>query len=444
MRIVIVGAGAAGLTLASNIRKNDKNTELMVFTENEEIAYSPCAIPLVLGGKIASFDEIIMHDVNYYSEKNIEIHLSTKVCNIDSTRKNITYEKNSKRDTVDYDKLVLATGTEVISPDYDIEDMTNIFSLSNINDGRIIEESVKNKKSITFISNLSIGIESAYELSSKGYDVRFLEESPSLLPLFLDHEMSEKLVELNSGVTFETNVKVTSITQENDKKVIHYNDKSIVTDMVILPSYKIPSTYLAKKAGCELGNFAVKVNEYLETSVMDVYAIGDCIEVKNHITDSQTMSPSGSNAVRQAIILSNTLTGNKMSFSPVVNTVVSNVGNYNYAAAGITESFAGMNDVEVVSEYIETCQKARYYPDNNKLFIKMITRHDGTVVGCQMISKSDLSGKIDLMSFIIKNNLSCEDIIKMEFSYSPSMAMVINPLVQIASQINQKLISNDK
>lgn len=438
MRIVIVGAGAAGLTLASNIRKNNEDIEIILFTKNDEIAYSPCAIPLVLGGKIDSFDEIIMHDVNYYLEKNIQIHLSTTVCNVDSTKKTISYEKDSKTDTISYDKLVLATGTETVSPNYEIEDMTNIFSLNDIKDGRSIQESLKNKKNITFISNLSTGIESAYELASKGYTVRFLEESPSILPLFLDGDMSEKLVELNGNVIFETNVKVTSITDEDNKKVINYNNKSIITDIVILPSNKIPSTLLAKKAGCEIGDFAVKVNEFLETSIMDVYAIGDCIEVKSHITGTQTMSPSGSNAVRQAIILSNTLTGNKMSFVPVVNTVVSNVGEYDYAAAGITESFAKMIGIDIMSEYIETCQKARYYPDNNKLFIKLITKKDGTVVGCQMISKSDLSARIDLLSFIINNNLKCEDIIKMEFSYSPSMVMVINPLVQIASRMIKK------
>ena len=308
-----------------------------------------------------------MHDSKYYLDRNIQIHLSTPVTGVDSSNKIITFEKDSQSETIIYDKLVLATGTELIDCEFDIEDMNNIYHLNNIDNGRIIQESLEGKKEVVFISNMSIGIESAYELAKKkGYDVTFLEQSFGILPLFLDEEMSGKLVELNEGVTFETNSNVTGISTNGSKKEIHYNNKSIKADMVILPSNKVPSTFLAKLAGCEIGDFGgVKINEYLETSIEDIYAIGDCVEVKSHITGTQTVSPAGTTAVRQAMILANNLTGNKLTFNPVVNTVVSKVGNYNYASSGITESFANMIELPVVSVSIETCQKARYYSSNN-------------------------------------------------------------------------------
>ena len=139
------------------------------------------------------------------------------------------------------------------------------------------------------------------------------------------------------------------------------------------------------------------------------------------------------------MILANNLTGNILTFKPVVNTVVSKVGDYNYASSGITESFAKMIEMPVVSACIETCQKARYYPQNNKLYIKMICKFDGTVVGCQMLSKGDLSSRIDALSFIITDNMKCEEIIQKEFSYTPSLAMVVNPIVQSALEIMNKL-----
>lgn len=439
MHIVIVGAGAAGLTLASNLRKNDEEMEIIVFTKSEDIAYSPCAIPLVLGGCIKSFDDIIMHEASYYLEKNIEIDLSSTVTGVNSTKKTISYKKDSDTITMTYDKLVLATGSELVTPEFDIDDMNNVHSLANINDGRIIQESIKDKKDIVFISNLSIGIESAYELASKGYNVTFLEQSYSILPLFLDEEISDKLVKLNNEVQFERNVNVTSITTNNSKKEIHYDDKKITADVVILPSNKVPSTTLAKQAGCEIGNFAVKINKYLETSVEDVYAIGDCVEVTSHITGTPTLSPAGTTAVRQAMILANNLTGNKLTFDPVVNTVVSYVGDYYYASSGITESFANMIEMPVVSSYLETCQMARYYPKNNKLYVKLICKCDGTVVGCQMLSKGDLSSRIDVLSFIITENMKCDELVQKEFSYTPSLAMVVNPLVKIASDVTKKI-----
>ena len=416
MRIVIIGAGAAGLTLASNIRENDEETEIIIFTKSEDIAYSPCAIPLVLGGCIESFDDIIMHDASYYLDQNIQIHLSTTVTGVDSSNKTITFEKDSNSESITYDKLVIAAGSDLIAPEFEIDDMDNVFSLTNISDGRVIQESIKDKKEIVFISNLSIGIESAYELARKGYDVTFLEQSFSILPLFLDAEVSEKLVELNEGVNFETNADVTSIKTNGSKKEIHYNGKTISADVVILPSNKVPSTFLANQAGCEIGDFgAVVINEYLETSVEDIYAIGDCVEVKSHITGTPTLSPAGTTAVRQAMVLANNFLGNKLTFDPVVNTVVSKVGDYNYACSGITESFAQMIGMPVVSVCIETCQKARYYPQNNKLYIKLVCKDDGTIVGCQMLSDGDLSSIIDVLSFIITDNMKYEELIQKEF-----------------------------
>ena len=440
MRVVIIGAGAAGLTLASNIRNNDEEIEIIIFTKNEDIAYSPCAIPLVLGGCIESFEDIIMHDASHYLDRNIQIHLATEVTGLDSDNKTITFEKDANSQTITYDKLVLATGSQPIPPEFDIDDWNNIHRLTNISDGRIIQESIKDKKDIVFISNFSVGIESTYELAKKGYNVTFLEESFAILPLFLDGEMSEKLIELNEGVAFETNANVASITTNGSKKEIRYNDKIITSDIVILPSNKVPSTFLAEQAGCEIGEFgAVKINEYLETNVEDIYAIGDCVEVKSHVTGTQTVSPAGTTAVRQAMVLANNLTGRKLTFDPVVNTVVSKVGDYNYACSGITESFANMIGMPVVSACIETCQKARYYPQNNKLYVKMICKPDGTVVGCQMLSKGDLSSRIDALSFILTDNLKCEEIIQKEFSYTPSLAMVVNPIVQAAMEIMKKM-----
>jgi NADH oxidase (H2O2-forming) len=115
------------------------------------------------------------------------------------------------------------------------------------------------------------------------------------------------------------------------------------------------------------------------------------------------------------------------------------VGDYYYASSGITESFANMMGMPVVSACIETCQKARYYPKNNKLNVKMICKMDGTIVGCQMLSKADISSRIDVLSFIITDNLKCEELIQKEFSYTPSLAMVVNPLVKVSMEIMKKL-----
>lgn len=439
MHIVIIGAGAAGLTLASNLREKNNETEITVFTRNEEIAYSPCAIPLVLGGSVDSFDDIVMHDADYYLDKNIQIHLSTDVTDVDSFKKIITYNRDGNTETMTYDKLVIATGGETVPPEFEIEDMKNIHYLANIADGRAIQKSIEDGEDIVFISNLSMGVESAYELADKGYNVTFLDQAFSVLPLFLDEEMSDKLLDLNDGIDFEINVNVEGIVNNDLKKEIHYNGKTITADAVILSAGRIPSTLLAEKAGCEIGEYGVVIDKYLETNVDDIYAIGDCVEVESHITGGQTVSPAGTTAVRQAMILAENLSGNLLEFDPVVNTVVSKVGNYYYACSGITEVFANMIGMSVVSANIETCQKARYCQQNTNLYIKMVCKDDGTVVGCQMISDADISSKIDVLSFIISNDMKCFEIIQKEFSYTPTLTTVVNPLVKVALKVAKKI-----
>ena len=141
-----------------------------------------------------------------------------------------------------------------------------------------------------------MGVESAYELADKGYNVTFLDQAFSVLPLFLDEEMSDKLLDLNDGIDFEINVNVEGIVNNDLKKEIHYNGKTITADAVILSAGRIPSTLLAEKAGCEIGEYGVVIDKYLETNVDDIYAIGDCVEVESHITGGQTVSPAGTSA----------------------------------------------------------------------------------------------------------------------------------------------------
>ena len=127
--------------------------EIIVFTKSEDIAYSPCAIPLVLGGCIKSFDDIIMHEESYYLEKNIEIHLSTTVTGVDATKRQYLIEKDSDTGTIRYDKLVLATGSELVTPEFDIDDLNNVHSLANISDGRIIQSPLRTRK-ILYLSQI--------------------------------------------------------------------------------------------------------------------------------------------------------------------------------------------------------------------------------------------------------------------------------------------------
>ena len=194
MKVVIVGGGAGGISTASNIRKLDKEIEITVLTRDNKVAYSPCAIPYVLSGKIESFDDIIMRTPEDYKEKDIDVITEVEVTEVDSDKKTVTYEKNGKKTVMDYDKLVLATGGNPFVPPMQGVDLDGVFRIRNIDDGMRVQEAMKDAKSAIVTGAGLIGIEIAYALKQQGLDVILSEMLPQIVPRSLDKYMSVILV----------------------------------------------------------------------------------------------------------------------------------------------------------------------------------------------------------------------------------------------------------
>ena len=197
MNIVIIGAGASGLTAASNIRKYDEESQIIVFTTQKNVAYSPCAIPYVIGGHIDSFDDIIMHKPGEYMQKNIRVITETEVTEIDKDIKEVTYK--SKNATVDekvkYDKLIIATGGTPLMPPIPGKDLEGVFKVRTVEDGEEILKYSQDVENVTLVGGGAIGLELGSELANKGIKVTIAEMMPQLFPRSFDKEMSDKFQE---------------------------------------------------------------------------------------------------------------------------------------------------------------------------------------------------------------------------------------------------------
>ena len=193
MKVVIVGGGAGGISTASNIRKIDKNIEITVLTRDNNVAYSPCAIPYVLAGKIKSFDDIIMKKPEDYKEKDIDVITEAEVTSVDSNKKVVTYVKEGKEIKLDYDKLVLATGGNPFIPPMNGSDLEGVFQIRNIKDGIKVQEWAKDSKNAIVIGAGLIGIEIAFGLKKLGLNVTITEMLPQIVPRSLDKDMADIL-----------------------------------------------------------------------------------------------------------------------------------------------------------------------------------------------------------------------------------------------------------
>ena len=218
---------------------------------------------------------------------------------------------------------------------------------------------------------------------------------------------------------------------ENAETVV-VGDKIIDADIVILSTGIRPSTELASLAGCDIGDMGVSVNERMQTSIPNIYSVGDCVEVNDGITGMKTVSPFGTTAVRQGKVAAKNIAGIDSIFRPVLNSVVSKIGELEIGAVGLTESSAKLNGIDIVIGRSKALTKARYYPGCKPIDIKIVCSTGGKILGCQIIAKETVAERVDTMALAIAKGVKCEEITEMEFSYAPPVSMVVDPIVMAA------------
>lgn len=446
MKVVVIGGGAGGLSTASNIRKYDENAEITVITRDEHIAYSPCAIPYVLCGEVDCFENIIMHEPEDYLERNIDVITQAEVVEVKEAENTIKYQlqegQNLVEKELEYDYLIIATGGSPFIPPMEGCYLDGVFKIRTIKDGKqIMSWAEKSKKAIVVGAGL-IGLEIAFGLKNMGLDVTVTEMLPQIVPRSLDPDMA-KIVQNyieKKGINVILGTPIEKITGETQVEGAIFGDEvEIEADMVILATGVRPETTMAKMAGCNLGRWAIEVNEKMQTSVPNIYAVGDCVEVYDAITGHNTQSPLGSTAVRQAKIAARNIVGIDAQFNPVLNSMVSQVGNLEFGAVGLTKTAALQNGIKVISGKSKALTKARYYPGAKRIDVKMICDMKGRIIGCQIIAEERVAERVDTMSLAIAQEMTCSQLANTEFSYAPPVSMVIDPIILAAEDACAKL-----
>ncbi|AEF97085.1 NAD(P)/FAD-dependent oxidoreductase [Methanotorris igneus] len=441
MRTVIVGSGAGGLTTASTIRKYDKDMEIVVITMDRHVAYSPCAIPYVIEGEIKSFEDIIMHTPeDYKKERNIDIITKAKVVDVNSKENKVVYEKDGEKFELDYNYLVLATGGTPFVPPIEGKDLEGVFTVRTVEDGMKIDEYAKKSNSVVVAGAGAIGLEMAYAFKKRGLDVTVVEMAPQVLPRALDPDMAEKVKEYleKEGIKIILNKPVEKIVGKDKVEGVVVDNKVIEADMVIMATGVRPNIELAKKAGCEIGKWAIKVDEKMQTSIPNIYAVGDCVEVVDFVTKQVTMSPFGTTAVRQGKVAAKNIVGIKAEFNPVLNAMVSKIGDLEIGGVGLSALSANQNGIPIVIGRCKALTRARYYPGGKPIEIKMIFDKDKRVVGCQIVGGERVAERIDAMSIAIFKGVKADELANMEFCYAPPVSMVNEPLALAAEDALEK------
>ena len=445
-RIIVIGSGAAGMSAASAARKASSDAQITVFTEDEDIAYSPCAIPWGIEGR-SGWDEIVMHTPEFYEkERNIKVVTRTKVESVDGDAKTVT----AGGQTYPYDALVIATGGRVFVPPVPGADLANVFVVRTVRDGKDIQAALKDVDSVVIGGAGVIGLELAVAIREMGKEVTVIEMMDQVIPRIADKDMADEIQEHleSKGIRFVMKAPIQAVNGDGKVSSVTAAGQEYPCGLMIFATGVRANLDIPKSLGLDVGQLnaliaAPTLNAYRRGRLVpDVYVAGDLVQCESAVMPGATMSQLGSTAVRQGLVAGNNAAGGeKKLFGPVASPWVSVIGDKQIAGTGLSLGLASWYGIDTATGSASGLTRARYYPGGKELRVKVIAdRTTHRIVGAQIIAGEEATGRIDWLTSAIVNGMTAEDfLMRSENAYCPPTSMVRDVVIAAVEDLCRQL-----
>ncbi|TSI09723.1 CoA-disulfide reductase [Lysinibacillus sp. BW-2-10] len=449
-KVIIVGGVAGGATAAARLRRISEKIDIILVERGEYISFANCGLPYYIGETIKDRNKLLVQTVEGMSERfNLDIRNLSEVESIHPEEKTVTI-KNLQTGEVykeTYDKLLLSPGARpIVPPIPGLNDNQALFTLRNVPDTDRIKNYVDTQKpeKAVVIGGGFIGIEMAENLVDRGIEVTIIEMANQIMAP-IDFEMAsilhKHLKEKGVNLILENGVQAFA---NQGKKVVLSDGTEIQTDMTILSIGVRPENELAKTAGLELGERGgIIVNEYLQTSNQDIYAVGDAVEVVDYINGKKAMIPLAGPANRQGRIAANNIMGKNEKYEGTLGTSIAKVFDLTVAATGNNEKTLKRLGVAYEVVHIHPSSHAGYYPGAAPIALKLIfDKETGKIFGAQAVGADGVDKRMDVIATAIKGNLTVEDLTNLELSYAPPYSSAKDP-VNMAGYVATNIMLGD-
>ncbi|MDD3214229.1 MAG: FAD-dependent oxidoreductase [Eubacteriales bacterium] len=431
MRIIIIGAVAAGTSAAAKARRNDEDAEIVVYERDGDISYSGCGMPYYLGGVVKNADELTPRDPAFFRQKyNVEIHARHEVAAIYPAAHTVEVRnlETGAAFTDHYDRLVIATGAKPFVPP--ITGRERAFTLRSIEDMRRIEAFLETRKPKTaaIIGTGFIGLEVCENLQKRGIAVTLLEKLSQVTP-GLDPDMAAHVqthLESN-GVTVWTGVSVQEIT---DNGVRLADGRTARAELALIATGVRPNTALAASTGIELGETgAIRVDMRMRTNIPDVYACGDCVELPHLVTGRPVYRPLGSTANKTGRIAGDSLTGGDLAFRGILGTGIFRVFEMTVAQTGLTEREALAAGYDIAICHNIKPDRPTYLGGQEMVIKGIADRVTGRMLGAQIVGGRGVDKRIDVLATAITFGATAEDLFHLDLAYAPPFSTTKDPVM---------------
>jgi len=433
LRIIIIGGGAGGISAASTSKSVAPGASVTVFTEYEDVAYSPCGIPFVLGKEIPDFERLFLQTPEHYASIGIDLRLKTAVTGIDLKGRTVSVGAEK----FPWDRLIVATGWEYDKPDIPGVNLEGLHYIKNIRRAMEFDKLLDGVKKVVVVAATPLGIEISGNLAHRGLETHLVDEGAWLMADVADPDIMEPVQKSleEFGTIIHFGEKVLEFRGRNGKvSSVVTTGREIECDVAIIATHKKPNNRISREAGLEIGSTGgIVVDDHMRTSVKDVYAAGDCCEIVHGVTDIPIQGLSGSHAYSQGRVAGANAGGVDRAYDPVFVPWGMVGGQVQMGGVSLGETLHKALGIPHIVAAATGISRARYYPGVSRLRVKLIADPEThRVLGAQMSGGEGIKERADFLAFAIKRGATLEDFAWMENVYSPPIGALMEPIALAA------------
>ena len=427
-KILIVGGVAGGASAAARLRRLDENAEIIIFERGPFISFANCGLPYYIGQTIKKRENLLLMTPQKFNKRfNVDVRINNEVIKIDRDKKLLEVKDLDSGNIYfeNYDKLILSPGAEPSKPPIEGIDSEKVFTLRNVPDMDRIDEFIKREKTkrAVVVGAGYIGLEMAENLRDRGMLVAIVEMTDQVMPV-LDREMANLLHKYlhEHSIALWLSDAVSNFRQTDSQLTVGLKSgMELSCDFAVLAIGVKPEVKLAKEAGLEIdSHLGIKVNEYLQTSEPDIYAVGDAIGVKDFVLGNSTLIPLAGPANKQGRMAADNICGKNRRYNGTLSTSILKLFDHTVAMTGASEKALKKTNIDYEKLYIHPANHVGYYPGAKQMHIKMLfSKPQGKILGVQIIGTDGVDRRIDIFAVAIRAGMTVFDLQELDLAYAP-------------------------
>ena len=437
MKVVIVGGVAGGATAAARIRRLKEDAEIIILEKTGYISYANCGLPYYIGDVIEESNNLILQTPQSFKNRFcIDVRVNNEVISVNSDKKYVVVKNVLTNETYQetYDKLILSPGAKPLMPNISGMDSNRIFTLKTVEDTFKMKKFIqdKNPKRVVIIGGGFIGMEMLENLLNLGLEVTLIEGSNQLLGQ-LDGDMASfvHMKLKNLGIRFFLNTVVSKF-EDTGKGLNVFVDNQMIlqTDIVLMTIGVVPETSFIKNTSITLGiKGSIVVNEKMETSIEDIYAVGDAVEVNNFVTNERGLILLAGPANKQARIAADNICGLNSRYQGFQSSSILKLFDWTIASTGISEKQAKKLNINYEKVILSPNSNASYYPYGDIMTIKVLyNKNNLHILGAQIIGTKGVDKRIDVFATAMRAQLKATELVNLDLSYAPPYSSAKDPV----------------